>query len=190
MDKLVLKSNEYISVWSVFLGGHSSLLETLFIIVCAICIRFLHMHPEKVLSCTKFKIRHFANGDISHEANVIVGITEYMTSDCHPEPQSQMYSSLEDICIPQNSTFQNQTYHCHPTYLCFLWYFQFQLMVSVAAKFSGACGLLFHSSYLFVSRSSPCTRIVPCTSVLSFPVLCHGSKPGLHHPLWTITIIS
>lgn len=37
MDKLVLKSNEYISVWSVFLGGHSSLLEILFIM----CVQYV-----------------------------------------------------------------------------------------------------------------------------------------------------
>ena len=67
----------------------------------------------------------------SHEANMTVGISQYISSDCHPELQSQMHSSLEDISVPQNSTFQNQIYGCHPTYLHFVWYFQFHLIQQI-----------------------------------------------------------
>lgn len=45
-----MKGNEYTPVWSVFLGGHNSLLEILFIIVCAIYIWLLYMYPEKHFS--------------------------------------------------------------------------------------------------------------------------------------------
>lgn len=124
----------------------------------------------------------------SHEANMTVGISQYISSDCHPELQSQMHSSLEDISVPQNSTFQNQIYGCHPTYLHFVWYFQFHLMVSVATEFSGSSGLLIHSFYPLVSRSCPFTPTVPRIHICSFPVLCRGSKPGLHHPMWAIIL--
>lgn len=127
-----MKSDEYIYVWSVFLDEYNSLLEVLLIIVCTICIRFLYTHPEKVfqsVDCVSTETCMFcpqnSGYDLlqmvgSHEANMTVGISQYISSDCHPELQSQMHSSLEDISVPQNSTFQNQIYGCHPTYLHFV----------------------------------------------------------------------
>lgn len=124
----------------------------------------------------------------SHEANMTVGITLYIFSDCHPEPQSQMHSSLEDISVPQNSTLQNQIYDCYPTCLHFLWYCQFHLMVSGATEFRGSSGLFIHPFYPLVSRSSPFTATVPPIPLRSFPVLCCDSKPGLHHPMGAIIL--
>lgn len=109
VDKIVLKDDECIPVWSVSLGGHNSLLETLFIIVRAICIYFYiciqrkffkvfeFVQDEKCMHCS---IQNSQCGILqmvgSHEANMIAGITQHIFSDCHPEPQSHRYNGLKD----------------------------------------------------------------------------------------------
>lgn len=83
-----------------------------FVFICApresffkVLIAFLQ--NEKCMFCPAQNSRYAILQMIGfHEADMIVGITQCISSDCHPEPQSQMFSGLEDISMSQSKHFK------------------------------------------------------------------------------------
>lgn len=98
--------------------GIHRLLGILLIIVSTIYTWFSYMNPEKSFSKSwvyfyrlktvcfvlhKNQNMAFFQMVGAREANAIVGITWCTFSDCHPEPQSQMYNGL---CLGYNYTLK------------------------------------------------------------------------------------
>lgn len=198
IDKIVLKGDECLPVWLVFSSGQNSLLEIFLALYVLYVFGFYIWIQRKFFKAYFYRLKNVCSvqnskHDIlqvvgSHKANVIVRITVcflWLPS------WATRYNGLQDTATPQSLAFQNQTHHCHPVYLRFFWYCQLHSMVSATTELNGSSELLIHSFYLLVSKSSPCTLVMPRTPNFPFQLQCPWlwiwpppSLFSLHHPFF------
>lgn len=150
---------------------------------------WLCFHRNMYVLSTKFKIWSFANGRITW-SNMTVGISQYISSDCHPELQSQMHSSLEDISVPQKFN-HFQIYLWLPPYLSAL---RLIFSISFNGFSSNWIQWFIWTSHAFILSIRIDLQIFSiysnCAShTYSFlSSLMPWLKAWPHHPMWAIIL--